>query len=216
MKLILLGPPGAGKGTQAKMLVERYSVPQISTGDILRAAVKEGTPMGVKARSCMDSGALVPDEVVVGIVEERLQKSDCESGFVLDGFPRTLPQADALADTLVALGKDIDAVISLDVDIEVLVARLVGRRTCAGCGAGYHVNYDPPAQDGICDKCGECLVQRQDDKESTIRNRMAVYDEQTSPLVDYYRSAGLLKSVDGMQPIGVVWSEIQAILKGFE
>ncbi|MDY0190627.1 MAG: adenylate kinase [Desulfuromonas sp.] len=216
MKLILLGPPGAGKGTQAKMLIERYSVPQISTGDILRGAVKEGSPMGVKAKAFMESGALVPDEVVVGIVEERLQKSDCENGFILDGFPRTLPQADALAATLAALGKDIDAVVSLEVDIEALVSRLAGRRTCEGCGAGYHVVYDKPAQDNVCDKCGSALIQREDDKEATIRNRMAVYNEQTAPLVEYYRAAGLLKTVDGMLPIDEVWTEILSVLKSFE
>jgi len=216
MKLILLGPPGAGKGTQAKMLVERYSVPQISTGDILRAAVKEGSPMGVKAKSFMDAGALVPDEVVVGIVEERLQKSDCEAGFILDGFPRTVPQADALAETLSAVGKDIDLVISLEVDIEALVARLGGRRTCEKCGAGYHLTHEPPVQDGVCDKCGGSLIQREDDQEATIRNRMAVYNEQTSPLVAYYRNAGLLKTVDGMLPIDQVREEILAVLKDFE
>lgn len=216
MKLILLGPPGAGKGTQAKMLIERYSVPQISTGDILRAAVKEGSPMGVKAKAFMDAGSLVPDEVVVGIVEERLKKSDCSNGFILDGFPRTIPQADALTSTLAVMGKDIDAVISLDVDIEALVARLAGRRTCEGCGAGYHVVYEPSAQEGLCDKCGSFLIQREDDKESTIRNRMKVYTDQTSPLVEYYRNAGLLKTVDGMLPIEEVWSEILAVLKDFE
>lgn len=216
MKLILLGPPGAGKGTQAKMLVERYAVPQISTGDILRAAVKDGSPMGVKAQSFMDAGALVPDEVVVGIVEERLQKPDCVNGFILDGFPRTLPQADALASTLSDMGKDIDAVISLEVDIEALVARLAGRRTCEGCGAGYHLVYEPPTQENICDKCGSPLIQREDDKEATIRNRMAVYNEQTSPLVNYYRTAGLLKTVDGMLAIDEVWTEILKVLKDFE
>jgi adenylate kinase len=216
MKLILLGPPGAGKGTQAKMLIEHYSVPQISTGDILRGAVKDGSPMGVKAKAFMDAGALVPDEVVVGIVEERLQKPDCANGFILDGFPRTIPQADALAATLAALGKDIDAVVSLEVDIEALVSRLAGRRTCEACGAGYHIVYEKPAQENICDKCGAALIQREDDKESTIRNRMAVYNKQTAPLVEYYRAAGLLKTVDGMLPIEKVWAEIVDALKDFE
>lgn len=213
MKLILLGPPGAGKGTQAKMLIEHYGVPQISTGDILRGAVKEGSPMGVKAKSFMDAGALVPDEVVVGIVEERLRKPDCDNGFILDGFPRTVPQADALAKTLDAMGKNLDAVVSLEVDIEALVARLAGRRTCEACGAGYHVDYEPPAVEGVCDKCGGKLIQREDDKEATIRNRMAVYNEQTAPLVDYYRKAGLLMTVDGMLPINEVSAEILSSLK---
>ena len=201
MKLILLGPPGAGKGTQAKMLVERFGVPQISTGDILRVAVKEGSPMGLKAKSCMDSGALVPDDVVVGIVEERLQKDDCASGFILDGFPRTVPQADALTKTLAVMSKDLDAVISLEVDIEALVARLAGRRTCKACGAGYHLEYEPPAKPGVCDTCGGKLIQRDDDQEETIRNRMAVYLDQTLPLVEYYGKSGLLSKVDGMLPI---------------
>jgi adenylate kinase len=213
MKLILLGPPGAGKGTQAKKLVDSFSVPQISTGDMLRAAVKEGSPMGVKAKACMDSGALVPDEVVVGIVEERLRKPDCATGFILDGFPRTVPQADALAATLAELGKDLDAVISLEVDIEALVARLTGRRTCSVCGVGYHITYDPPKVADVCDKCGGALVQRDDDKEDTIRNRMAVYNEQTSPLVDFYRSGGLLRSVDGMLPIDEVGGLIFKLLR---
>jgi adenylate kinase len=213
MKLILLGPPGAGKGTQAKMLVERFGVPQISTGDILRAAVKEGTAMGVKAKAFMDAGELVPDSVVVGIVEERLQKDDCASGFILDGFPRTVPQADALQETLASLEKDLDAVVSLEVDIEALVTRLAGRRACSSCGAGYHVEYEPSAQEGICDKCGGALIQREDDKEETIRNRMAVYQEQTSPLVNYYREAGLLSEVDGMLPIDEVKGAILAVLK---
>lgn len=212
MKLILLGPPGAGKGTQAKMLVEYFGVPQISTGDILRAAVKDGSPMGVKAKSFMDAGALVPDEVVVGIVEERLVKSDCEKGFILDGFPRTLPQADALTKTLSVLGKDIDSVISLEVDIEALVVRLAGRRTCSACGAGYHLQYEPPQNSGVCDSCGGKLIQREDDCEDTIRNRMSVYDDQTSPLVEYYRKAGSLSCVDGMLPIDEVGKSVLTIL----
>lgn len=212
MKLILLGPPGAGKGTQAKMLVDFFKVPQISTGDILRAAIKSGSPMGVKAKSFMDAGSLVPDEVVVGIVEERLVQPDCEDGFILDGFPRTLPQADALTQTLAALGKDIDSVISLEVDIEALIVRLAGRRACSECGAGYHLQYEPPLKPDVCDSCGGKLIQREDDCESTIRNRMSVYHEQTSPLVDYYRQAGSLSCVDGMLPIDEVSKSILAIL----
>ena len=213
MKLILLGPPGAGKGTQAKMLTERFGIPQISTGDILRAAVKDGTPMGVKAKSFMDAGALVPDEVVVGIVRERLQKADCASGFILDGFPRTVAQADALRETLAELGRDLDAVISLEVDTEALVERLTGRRTCKNCGKGFHVKFDPPRLDGVCDACGGQLVQRDDDKESTIRNRLAVYQEQTSPLIAYYRQQDLLASIDGMQAMAVVQKSILALLQ---
>jgi adenylate kinase len=208
MKLILLGPPGAGKGTQAKMLMERFNIPQISTGDILRAAVKDGTPMGLKAKSFMDAGGLVPDEVVVGVVRERLQKADCEKGFILDGFPRTVPQADALRESLLELGKNLDAVISLEVDLEALVERLTGRRTCRACGRGFHVKFDSPAVSGKCDTCGSDLVQRDDDQEFTIRHRLKVYNEQTSPLVDYYRSAGLLTTVDGMLEIKVVQDQI--------
>jgi adenylate kinase len=213
MKLILLGPPGAGKGTQAKMLTEEFSIPQISTGDILRAAVKEGTPMGQRAKAFMDSGALVPDAVVVGIVQERLQKADCAAGFVLDGFPRTVPQADALRETLSQLGKDLDAVVSLEVDTEALVERLTGRRTCKGCGRGYHVHFDPPAQSDRCDSCGGELFQRDDDREETIRHRLSVYREQTSPLIDYYQEQALILRVDGMLPIGQVRQQILSVLR---
>jgi adenylate kinase len=214
MKLILLGPPGAGKGTQAKMLTEEFSIPQISTGDILRAAVKEGTPMGIKAKGFMESGALVPDSVVVGIVQERLQKEDCVNGFILDGFPRTVPQADALRETLAGLGKDLDAVISLEVDIEALIERLTGRRACKNCGRGYHVRFDPPNVENTCDSCGGELFQRDDDREETIRHRLNVYREQTSPLTDYYLEQGLLLRVDGMLAIDQVRQQILAVLQG--
>lgn len=213
MKLILLGPPGAGKGTQAKMLTDRFGIPQISTGDILRAAVKEGTPMGVKAKSFMDAGALVPDEVVIGIVRERLQKEDCVGGFILDGFPRTVAQADALKVELAELGKDLNAVISLDVDTEALVERLTGRRTCRDCGRGYHVKFDPSRTAGKCDACGGELYQRDDDREETIRKRLEVYNEQTSPLAGYYRNEGLLVAVDGMLEIHTVQEHILALLQ---
>lgn len=212
MKLILLGPPGAGKGTQAKMLTDRFGIPQISTGDILRSAVKEGTPMGVKAKAFMDAGGLVPDEVVVGIVRERLQMSDCAGGFILDGFPRTVAQADALKETLQQLGKNLDAVISLDVDVEALVERLTGRRTCKACGRGYHVKFDPPKVAGICDVCGGVLIQRADDQEETIRKRLEVYHQQTAPLVAYYRTDSLLTSVDGMREIDTVQQQILSAL----
>jgi adenylate kinase len=213
MNLILLGPPGAGKGTQSAALVERYGVPQISTGDMLRAAVKEGSPMGLKAKSCMDAGALVPDEVVIGIVRERLEKEDCKGGFILDGFPRTVAQADALQATLKELGKELDAVVSLNVDADALVERLTGRRICKGCGKGYHLKFDPPAKEGHCDLCGAELYQRDDDQEETIRKRLTVYQEQTSPLIDYYRKKGLLVSIDGMRDIGEVQADIAAALR---
>lgn len=212
MNLILLGPPGAGKGTQAQYLTEKYNIPQISTGDMLRAAVKEGTPMGLKAKACMDAGNLVPDEVVIGIVRERLQKDDCSQGFILDGFPRTVPQADALKETLQQLNKEIDAVLALTVDTDALVARLAGRRTCPGCGAGYHLLYDPPQEAGVCSKCGAALIQRDDDKEETVRNRMEVYAQQTLPLVEYYRKENILHEIDGMDSIETVRSNIGVVL----
>jgi len=212
VNLILLGPPGAGKGTQAKLLIEHFGIPQISTGDMLRAAVKAGTEMGLKAKACMDSGALVPDEVVIGIVRDRLEEADCEKGFILDGFPRTVPQADALKSTLAELGKELQAVISLEVDIDALVERLTGRRTCRSCGQGFHLRFDPPVTAGVCDACGGELYQRDDDREETIRNRMKVYQEQTEPLVSYYQRDGLLAAIDGMQDIAVVQSDIRAAL----
>lgn len=213
MKLILLGPPGAGKGTQAKMLTERFGIPQISTGDILRAAVKDGTPMGLKAKTFMDAGALVPDSVVVGIVQERLQKDDCRPGFILDGFPRTEAQADALGETLIALGKELDAVVSLVVDVEALVERLTGRRTCRQCGRGYHLRFDPPKRSGFCDACDGELYQRDDDREETIRHRLGVYAAQTSPLIAYYAARGQLRTVDGMLPIDTVQERILQLLQ---
>jgi len=213
MKLILLGPPGAGKGTQAKLLTEKFSIPQISTGDILRAAVKAGTPMGRKAKEFMDAGGLVPDEVVVGIVRDRLQEADCGKGFILDGFPRTVAQADALQTSLEEMGKGLDRVISLAVDAEALVERLTGRRTCKQCGRGYHVTFDPPRQAGVCDACGGDLFQRDDDREETIRKRLQVYEDQTAPLISYYRQAGVLMELDGMQPIPQVQEQMLSLLQ---
>lgn len=213
MKLILLGPPGAGKGTQSKTLMDRFSIPQISTGDILRAAVKIQTAMGLKAKAFMDAGALVPDEVVIGIVRDRLQEKDCEQGFILDGFPRTVPQADALQQVLVDLGKELDVVISLRVDNEALVERLTGRRTCSACGRGYHVRFDPPRVEGVCDDCGGVLLQRDDDREETIRQRLQVYDRQTSPLIAYYQGRDLLAEVDGMAAIDDVQQQIMRLLQ---
>ncbi|MGA2150564.1 MAG: adenylate kinase [Geobacteraceae bacterium] len=197
MNLILLGPPGAGKGTQAKILAKKFEIPQISTGDILRGAVKEQTPMGIKAKGFMDAGALVPDEVVVGIVEERLARPDCASGFILDGFPRTVGQADALKRTLAGMGKTIEHVISITIDKEELLGRITGRRTCRLCGKGYHLLFDPPKRNGACDECGGELFQRDDDKEETMRNRLDVYEKQTAPLIAYYAHESLLRTICG-------------------
>ena len=214
MNLIFLGPPGSGKGTQAKMLVDKYGIPQISTGDILREAVKEGTPLGKEAKKYMDEGKLVPDEVVVGIVRERLKEPDCTKGFILDGFPRTIPQAEALDKTLQEMGKGIDHVLSLEVDREELVRRLSGRRTCKKCGAMYHIIFDPPKKDGVCDRCGGELYQRDDDKEETIRERLRVYEEQTAPLIEYYRKKGLLRPINGVGKIEEIFARIRETIEG--
>lgn len=208
MKVIFLGPPGSGKGTQAKMVAERLGIPQISTGDMLRSAVREGTPMGLKAKAMMDAGALVADEVVVGIVQERLAKEDCNTGFILDGFPRTVPQADALQGCLQALGKELDTVISLEVDNDAVVERITGRRTCRECGKMFHVRFDPPKKENVCDVCGGELYLRDDDQEATIRKRLEVYAEQTAPLIEYYQKAGLVQAIDGMQGISEVQGQI--------
>ncbi|MBP1751756.1 MAG: adk [Geobacteraceae bacterium] len=213
MNLIFLGPPGAGKGTQAKLLSARYEIPQISTGDILRASVREQTPMGSRAKSYMDSGSLVPDEVVVGIVEERLQKEDCKKGFILDGFPRTIAQADSLKVTLDSIGKNIQHVISIAVDNEELLTRITGRRTCEKCGKGYHVSFDPPKTQGKCDVCGGDLCQRDDDKEETMRKRLTVYDLQTEPLIEYYSKQSLLRTVPGTGSIEDIQKSIVKILE---
>jgi adenylate kinase len=214
MNLILLGPPGAGKGTQAKLLCNKYGIPQISTGDILRTAVREQTVMGIKANEFMDSGSLVPDAVVVGIVEERLLRPDCERGFILDGFPRTIAQADALKQTLKNLGKDIDYVISIAVNSDELLIRITGRRICAKCGKGYHVTFDPPKISGVCDVCGAELYQREDDKEDTIRKRLQVYDQQTEPLISYYGNESLLRTITGTGSIEDIHNGIIDILEG--
>ena len=198
MNLILLGPPGAGKGTQAQMIVERYHIPQVSTGDILRKAVKEGTPLGKKTKAFMDQGQLVPDEVVIGIIDERLRTSDCNSGFILDGFPRTIAQAEALQSILAKMGKSIDHVINIEVDTEELVRRLTGRRTCKNCGAMFHILFHPPKVEGICDRCGGTLYQREDDKEKTIRIRLNEYQRQTAPLIQYYQHKKYLRSIQGV------------------
>ncbi len=212
MRMVLLGPPGAGKGTQAVVLAEQLKIPHISTGDIFRKAVKEGTPLGQKAKSYMDAGLLVPDEVVVGIVQERLEMDDCIDGFILDGFPRTVAQADSLAEILKEKGQYIDAVINIVVPEDILVQRLTGRRVCRNCGATYHVHFTPPAQAGICDKCGGELYQRDDDKEDTVRKRLAEYLDKTSPLIAYYQDKGILKNIDGAQSADAVLEEIRAVL----
>ncbi|MGW8221082.1 MAG: adenylate kinase [Syntrophobacteria bacterium] len=212
MNIILLGPPGAGKGTQAKMLVEKYQIPQISTGDILRAAVKEGSPLGKEAKACMDKGELVPDSVVIGIVEERIQQSDCAKGYMLDGFPRTVPQAEALDGMLKNLSSQIDHVVSIEVANEELVGRLTGRRTCRDCGAGFHVMFDPPEKEGVCDKCGGELYQRDDDNVETVTSRLEVYESQTLPLIDYYTAKGKIRPVDGVGDIKEIFGRVTQVL----
>jgi len=212
MNIILLGPPGAGKGTQAKMLVEEYQIPQISTGDILRAAVKEGSPLGKEAKACMDKGDLVPDSVVIGIVEERIQQSDCAKGYMLDGFPRTVPQAEALDGMLQNLSSQINHVVSIEVANEELVGRLTGRRTCRECGAGFHVMFDPPKQEGVCDKCGGELYQRDDDNVETVTSRLQVYESQTLPLIDYYNTQGKIRPIDGVGEIKEIFGRVTQVL----
>jgi len=197
MKLVLLGPPGAGKGTQAKQLIDKYEIPQISTGDILRQAVKDGTTLGKEAKTYMDKGELVPDDVIIGIVKERIQADDCQQGYIFDGFPRTVAQAEALDCMLKELSTQLDAVVSIDVPEAEVVKRLSGRRTCKGCGTLFHVIFNPPSKKGVCDACGGELFQRDDDNEATIRQRLSVYTNQTAPLIDYYSQAGILKAVPG-------------------
>ena len=213
MGIILLGPPGAGKGTQAKKLTQAFDIPQISTGDMLRAAVKAGTALGKQAKAFMDAGGLVPDEVVIGIVKERLAEPDCGKGFILDGFPRTIPQAEALDRVTKELGKEIRFVLSLEVDQNDLMERLCGRRTCTGCGAMYHVKFNPPKVEGKCDKCGTALVQRDDDKEETIKNRLGNYNKATAPLLDYYKSTGKIRSVMASGEIDAIYAGIVKILR---
>lgn len=212
MNLILLGPPGAGKGTQAKRMVETYGIPQISTGDMLREAVKNQTQLGLEAKKFMDSGQLVPDEVVIGLVKERLGRDDCARGFMLDGFPRTVPQAEELDKVLAGMNKNLDHVISIEVPNEELMGRLTGRRTCKQCGSGFHVIFDPPKQEGVCDKCGGELYQRDDDNEATVSNRLKVYESQTKPLIDYYSAKGLLRPIDGVGAIDEIFARIKELL----
>lgn len=212
MNLILLGPPGAGKGTQAQRMVSRYHIPQISTGDILRTAVKESTPLGMRAKGLMEQGQLVPDEIVIGIIEDRLKAKDCDPGFILDGFPRTIPQAEALQPLLTKMGKKIDYVINIEVDSEELVRRLTGRRTCKTCGAMFHILFQPPKKEGICDRCGGMLYQRADDKEETIRTRLKEYEKQTAPLIQYYQGKKTLRSIQGRGGPDQIFDQITRLL----
>lgn len=200
MNILLMGAPGAGKGTQASALSERLAIPHISTGDMFRKAVGEGTALGLEAKRYMDSGNLVPDEVTIGIVRERLAESDCENGFMLDGFPRTVGQAEALDEMLKGLNKKLDAVLEIKVPFEILTDRITGRRICKDCGATYHVHFHPPTKDGECDKCEGVLYQRKDDNESTVVNRLAVYEESTAPLLGFYKEQGILIQIEGNRP----------------
>jgi len=208
MNLILLGPPGAGKGTQAELLLKRFNIPHISTGDIFRAAIKEGTPLGTEAKRYIDSGQLVPDQVVIGIVKERLLKEDCKNGFLLDGFPRTVPQADSLDNFLKSNGKKVDAVINIEVNSAALLKRLTGRRVCRNCAAVYHMETKKPKVSGICDHCGGEVYQRADDTPETVSKRLEVYSSQTEPLIAYYRNKDVLHSFNGQEEIRTVFIKI--------
>ena len=212
MKIIMLGAPGAGKGTQAKMIADKYGVPHISTGDIFRANIKNGTELGMEAKKYMDQGLLVPDELTVRILLDRVAQDDCKNGYVLDGFPRTIPQAEVLDSELTKLGDHIDYAINVDVPDENIVKRMSGRRACLTCGATYHIEHVPPKKEGICDVCGSELVLRDDDKPETVKNRLNVSHEQTQPLIDFYTEKGVLKTVDGTVPMEEVFAAITAIL----
>ena len=212
MKIIMLGAPGAGKGTQAKKIAAKYEIPHISTGDIFRANIKNGTELGKKAKTYMDQGLLVPDELVVDLVVDRVNLEDCKNGYVLDGFPRTIPQAEALTDALEKLGQKMDYAIDVDVPDENIVRRMGGRRACVGCGATYHIEYAPTKKEGICDTCGGELILRDDDKPETVQKRLDVYHEQTQPLIEYYTKAGILRTVDGTVDIDDVFQAIVDIL----
>lgn len=213
MNIVLMGLPGAGKGTQADKIVEKYAIPHISTGDMFRAAIKGGTELGLKAKSFMDDGALVPDEVTIGIVRERLSKSDCDNGFLLDGFPRTVPQAAALDALLLDLDKNVEHVLNIQVEQEELIKRLTGRRICKDCGTAYHLVFNPPQKDGVCDKDGGELYQRADDNPETVTNRLEVNMKQTQPLLDYYGDKGVLTNINGQQDIHKVFADLNALLE---
>ena len=212
MKLLIMGRPGAGQGTQAANIKEYYNIPHISTGDMFRAAIKNETKLGLTAKGYMDKGQLVPDEVTIGIVQERLLEDDCKKGFLLDGFPRTIAQAEALETFLKANGILLDAVLDVNVPAEILVRRMVGRRVCKGCGATFHVEFNAPKQEGICDVCGTPLIQRADDTYETANSRLEVYDNNTAPLLDFYNTRGLLKTVNGDQALDKVFEDIKNVL----
>lgn len=212
MNIMLFGAPGAGKGTQAKYIIERYGIPQISTGDILRAAVKEGTPMGLEAKACMEAGKLVSDEIIIGIIKDRLAMEDCKKGFILDGFPRTIPQAEALEKLMKEMEIKLDKVISLNVPDELIVGRVVGRRVCKACGGSFHVEFNPSKQEGVCDFCGGELIQRKDDTAETVEKRLGEYHSQTAPLFDFYMERGIMAEIDGTKDIEEITKEIFNIL----
>ncbi len=212
MRIIMLGAPGAGKGTQAKKIAEKYKIPHISTGDIFRANIKQGTELGKKAKTFMDQGLLVPDELTCDLVVDRIGQADAANGYVLDGFPRTIPQAECLTEALAKLGSAIDYAIDVDVPDSAIVTRMGGRRACLKCGATYHVQFAPPAKEGICDTCGEQLVLRDDDKPETVQKRLDVYHAQTQPLIEYYQGKGVLRTVDGTKDLDEVFGQITAIL----
>jgi adenylate kinase len=211
-RVVLLGAPGAGKGTQAKMLIEKYKIPQISTGDILRKAVSDGTPLGKEAKVIMDSGGLVSDKIVLGLVEERIKQPDCKTGFILDGFPRNTAQAEALDKILSGMGMPLTIALNIDVDMNDLLKRLTGRRTCKGCQQMYNVHFSAPKKEGVCDKCGGALFQRDDDKEATIKKRLDVYTQQTAPLIDYYSKKNIMKTVMGVGSISDIFNKVTAVL----
>lgn len=212
MKIIMLGAPGAGKGTQAKMIAEKYAVPHVSTGDIFRSNIKNGTELGMEAKKYMDQGLLVPDELTVKILLDRVAQEDCQNGYVLDGFPRTIPQAEVLDRALNEIGDKIDYAVNVDVPDENIIRRMGGRRACLSCGATFHVEHIPPKQEGICDTCGKDLVLRDDDKPETVKNRLDVYHKQTQPLIDFYQAKGILRTVDGTVDMKDVFAAITAIL----
>ena len=212
MKIIMLGAPGAGKGTQAKKIAEKYQIPHISTGDIFRANIKGGTELGMKAKTFMDQGMLVPDEITIGMLMDRIGQEDCINGYVLDGFPRTIPQAESLTKALAERGEKVDYAINVDVPDENIINRMSRRRACLGCGATYHITFNPPVKEGICDTCGQELVLRDDDKPETVKKRLDVYHQQTQPLIDYYKNAEVLAEVDGTQPMDAVFQGIVEIL----
>lgn len=212
MKIIMLGAPGAGKGTQAKRIADKWQIPHISTGDIFRANIKNGTELGTEAKKYMDRGALVPDELTVKILLDRVAQEDCKDGYVLDGFPRTIPQAEVLDEALTKLGESIDYAVNVDVPDENIVNRMSGRRACVSCGATYHVVFAPTKEEGICDRCGKELILRDDDRPETVKKRLSVYHEQTQPLIDYYAGKNILRTVDGTKDMEEVFKDITAIL----